>query len=839
MLETDGKFFLGRITDPTSGETTDEMLLYDGDDLTTHALVVGMTGSGKTGLCIDLLEETALNNIPALMIDPKGDITNTLLHFPDLLPADFAPWVNVDQARRDGKTVEEVAEKTADLWRNGLAGWDIGSERIRALKDSVHFSVYTPGSDSGLPISILASLAAPDIPWEGNEELLREQISGTVTALLGLTGMTDIDPVQSREHILLANIFENAWSQGKDLDLGELIMQTQSPPFEKLGFFEVDTFFPEKDRFKLAMNLNNIVASPGFQSWLEGEALDIERLMFDRDGRARHTVFYIAHLNDAERMFFVTLLFSSVETWMRTKRGTGSLRSLIYFDEIFGYLPPIGNPPSKEPMLRMLKQARAFGVGLVLASQNPVDIDYKAMSNAGTWFIGKLATEQDKNRLLDGLTSASGAGLNRSEYDRLISSVGKRVFLVRNVHEKAPAVFQTRWAMNYLAGPMTRNQIPALNELAGVGTFAPREAKPVSAKEEPAAAVVAAQTETAAASEPEVELPGTRTRSAVPAYIGEYFLPATQNLTDAVQQRGRSIPLGAQEHGILYRPVLLAQADVLFVNRKYNLDSKIVVTTLIEEPDERGHVRWEDFRTEAVDPRAFGRGPIPQSRFTALEQPLADSRIMKILKSDFVDWIYGEISATVKANETLMVYAGPDVDDAAFQKMCEKAAEDKQEVEIDKLEASYERKIESIETKLTREERELREDQADLDRSKQEEMTTYAETVFSFFGGRKRSLSSAMSKRGKRSRAEEDVEESIEEIAELKSDMAGLEAELKEAVGEIEAKWAEIAADVSEIRVSPYKKSIDVNLFGVAWFPYYMVQVRDDIEEFPAFGIEE
>ena len=469
MIDTQGKFYLGRLTEPDSGETTDEMLLYDGDDLTTHALVVGMTGSGKTGLCIDLLEETALNNIPALMIDPKGDITNTLLHFPDLLPADFAPWVNADQARREGKSVEDVAQKTADLWRNGLAGWDIERDRIQALKDSVHFSVYTPGSDAGLPISILASLAAPEIPWLGNEELLREQISGTVTALLGLTGMSDIDPVQSREHILLANIFENAWSQNKDLDLGELIMQTQSPPFDKLGFFEVNTFFPEKDRFKLAMNLNNIVASPGFQSWLEGEALDIGQLMYGSDGRARHTVFYIAHLNDHERMFFVTLLFSAVETWMRTKKGTGSLRSLIYFDEIFGYLPPVGNPPSKEPMLRMLKQARAFGVGLVLATQNPVDIDYKAMSNAGTWFIGKLGTEQDKNRLLDGLTSASGAGLSRGEYDKLISAIGKRVFLLRNVHEKAPALFQTRWAINYLAGPMTRTQIPALNELAGVG----------------------------------------------------------------------------------------------------------------------------------------------------------------------------------------------------------------------------------------------------------------------------------------------------------------------------------------------------------------------------------
>lgn len=834
MIDTDGKFFLGKITDPTTGETSDELMLYDGDDLTTHALVVGMTGSGKTGLCIDLLEETALKNIPALMIDPKGDITNTLLHFPDLLPADFAPWVNSDQARREGKTVDEVAQKTAELWRNGLAGWDIGSERIQALKDSVQFSIYTPGSDAGRPISILASLAAPDLPWQGNEELLREQITGTATALLSLTGMTDIDPVQSREHILLANIFENAWSQGRDLDLGELIMQTQSPPFEKLGFFDVNTFFPEKDRFKLAMNLNNIVASPGFQSWLEGEALDIESLMYDKEGKAKHTVFYIAHLNDQERMFFVTLLFSAVETWMRTKKGTSSLRSLIYFDEIFGYLPPVGNPPSKEPMLRLLKQARAFGVGLVLASQNPVDIDYKAMSNAGTWFIGKLGTEQDKNRLLDGLSSASGAGLKRSEYDKLISSIGKRVFLARNVHEKAPALFHTRWAMNYLAGPMTRTQIPALNKLAGVSVS---QTTLIEDDEAVVPAPVINQTPAEqAAEEITVELPGTRTPPSVPAHIGEYFLPATQNLADAARQRGRSIPIGAEEHGLIYHPVLLAQADVLYSNRKYELDEEMIVTALIEEPDERGFLRWEEHQLDKFDSRTLARDPAPQSRFGNLERPLSDGKSMRTLKSDFVDWIYGEVAAIVKANETLGVYAGPDVNETKFEEMCLEAAEEKQETEIDKLEARYRKKIDSLEKRLEREERELREDQADLDRSKEEEMTTYAETIFSFFGGRKRSLSSAMSKRGKRARAKEDVEESIEEIDSLKEDMSELEEELKNEVAEIEEKWAEIVKEVSEIRVTPYKKNIDITVFGVAWFPYYLVQVDQAFSEFPAFN---
>ncbi|HAY85335.1 MAG TPA: hypothetical protein DCY42_10575, partial [Chloroflexi bacterium] len=370
MIDTDGKFYLGK--DPK----TQKPVLYNPDDLTTHAVVVGMTGSGKTGLCIGLLEEAALQNIPAILIDPKGDITNALLHFPDLLPSDFQPWVNPDEARRAGQTLEQAAQAAAQSWREGLQEWQIGPERIQALKNAAHFAVYTPGSDAGIPISILASLKAPEIPWQGNQEILREKISGTVTALLGLVGMSDIDPVRSREHILLANIFEQAWSKNKDLNLGELIMQTQNPPFEKLGVMDLDTFFPEKERFSLSMLLNNILAAPAFQSWIQGEPLDIEALLWGPDDRPRHSVFYIAHLTDSERMFFITLLYSAIETWMRSQPGATSLRALVYFDEIFGYAPPISNPPTKTLLLRMLKQARAFGVGQILVTQNPVDLDY-------------------------------------------------------------------------------------------------------------------------------------------------------------------------------------------------------------------------------------------------------------------------------------------------------------------------------------------------------------------------------------------------------------------------------------------------------------------------------
>src|SRR5512136_330714 len=469
-METNGKFYLGRIYDSQQGKTTDQPLLYEPADLTVHAVVVGMTGSGKTGLCLDLLEEAALNHIPALMIDPKGDITNALLHFPNLLPQDFQPWVNPDQARRAGKTLEQASAEAAGLWKQGLADWGIDQQRLLTLSNSAQFAVYTPGSDAGIPVNILASLKAPTLDWDSNKETLRERINGTVTALLGLVGMENIDPVRSREHILLANIFENAWSQGKDLDLGELILQTQSPPFAKLGVFDINTFFPEKDRFSLAMLLNNILAAPAFQSWIEGQPLDVPTLLYTPEGKPRHSVFYISHLSDSERMFFITLLYSAVETWMRTQTGTTTLRALMYFDEIFGYLPPVANPPSKQPMLRMLKQARAFGVGQVLVTQNPVDVDYKALSNAGTWMIGKLQTDQDKQRLLDGLDSAMSGGLDRATYDQLISTLGKRVFLLHNVNAKDPATFQTRWAMNYLTGPLNRTQIPDLNELAGAST---------------------------------------------------------------------------------------------------------------------------------------------------------------------------------------------------------------------------------------------------------------------------------------------------------------------------------------------------------------------------------
>ncbi|GJM41178.1 MAG: hypothetical protein DHS20C20_14600 [Ardenticatenaceae bacterium] len=840
MLDTDGKFYLGRVVDAKTNEKTDTPLLYDPDDLVTHAVVVGMTGSGKTGLCLDLLEEAALNNVPALMIDPKGDITNALMHFPDLAPADFQPWINANEARREGKTVEQAAEETAALWRNGLAGWDIQPDRLQKLKESAQFSIYTPGSDAGLPVSILASLKAPDIAWNDNRELLREKISGTVTALLGLVGLRDIDPVRAKEHILLANIFEHAWSQGQDLDLASLIMQTQAPPFTKLGVFDVNTFFPEKDRFELAMMLNNILASPAFQTWIEGEPLDVASLLYQPDGRPRHTIFYIAHLSEAERMFFVTLLYSAVESWMRAQKGSTTLRALVYFDEIFGYLPPTANPPSKEPMLRMLKQARAFGVGMVLATQNPVDVDYKALSNAGTWFIGKLGTEQDKARLLDGLTTAASGGFDRRVYDDLISALGKRVFLLRNVHDKQPSLFQTRWAMNYLAGPVTRDQIPALNALAGVGNQLSviSEQSSVS-REQLAATTPALETPQSPISNPQSPaLPGEASKPGIPGRVEEYFLPQNLTLSEAAKQDGRSLPVSAKSAGILYQPVLLAQATVRFSNRRYNLDHEVWQTAVVPEPDRRGVVRWQDYESGAIDDRQLDRAPALDARFQMLETPLDDAKALSTLKKDFADWIYRGLEVEVKANEELKIYGGPNVSEDDFAEQCVDAAKEKSDAESKKAAAQYEKKIDSLEDKMKREERELAEDEAEYSQRKREEAVTHAETLFSLFSKRRRSVSSSMTKRRMTAKAKADIEESQDQIEEYQKEIVELEEEAEDALKEIKQKWEEIAQDTTTLPVTPAKSNINVALFGVAWLPHHIVQTDDDFILLPGFAQE-
>lgn len=459
-----GVFYMGRPYDLATKQAKPGWLLYDSKDLVTHAVCVGMTGSGKTGLCLALLEEAAIDNIPAIIIDPKGDLGNLMLTFPSLKGEDFQPWINEDDARKKGLAPAEYAQAQAELWAKGLASWQQDGARIQRLRDAADVVMYTPGSNAGLPVSILKSFSAPSADVLDDAELLRERISTTVTSLLGLLGL-EADPIQSREHILLSTILDQTWRKGQDLDLAALIQAIQAPPVSKIGVMDVDSFFPSKDRFALAMKLNNLLAAPGFQAWLEGEALDIQSMMYTPAGKPRLAIFSIAHLNDAERMFFVTLLLSQMVGWMRAQSGTTSLRALLYMDEIFGYFPPVSNPPSKLPLMTLLKQARAFGLGVVLATQNPVDLDYKGLANTGTWFIGRLQTERDKARVLEGLEGASssaGKKFDRGRMEQTLAALGNRIFLMNNVHEDEPVVFETRWCLSYLRGPLTRTQIKML-----------------------------------------------------------------------------------------------------------------------------------------------------------------------------------------------------------------------------------------------------------------------------------------------------------------------------------------------------------------------------------------
>lgn len=852
MPETN--FYLGKHFDPKTAKLTDKVLEYESADLTTHAVVTGMTGSGKTGLCIGLLEEAALQGIPAIMIDPKGDLTNLLLHFPELLPQDFHPWIDPEVARRADVTLEQAAEEAANSWRKGIDEWGMDQARIMDLKNAVDFAIYTPGSDAGIPVSVLSSLAAPNLDWESNREVLRERISSTVTALLGLVGMNDLDPIRSREHILLSNIFETHWSNKQDIELEELILQIQNPPFDKLGAFSVDTFFPQKDRMELAMVVNNILASPAFEAWREGQSLDIQSLLFTKDGRPRHSIFYLAHLSDGERMFFVTLLLSAVETWMRTQKGSTSLRALLYMDEIYGYLPPTANPPSKQPLLRMLKQARAFGLGLLLATQNPVDMDYKALSNTGTWFIGKLQTERDKNRLLDGLESLAG-GISRATMDKLISSIGKRVFVMNNVNEKAPVLFQTRWVMNFLAGPMTRQQIPDLNNLvnakatpqskpqvasAPVIDSLPKQKPPVE-HVQPVAVPTSTQTENRPSSVANRQSNGggTSTKPPVPAGVREYYLPQNYSLSEALQAAKRNQSYGGSIQGTIYRPLLLASAQVRLLDRKFGVDAEMAKTSLVTSLDRRGIVRWEEFPYAGPSIDKIETMPVDSARYASIEAPLNDSKLMTALQKDFTDWVFRNSEVTARANTKLKVFAGPDTTAADFMKQCADAARELCDAEIEKKTSAIEKKIRSIESKLGKEESDLREDQAELQNRNIESYANLAELGASLFGlTRKKSVTTQFSKHRLAQSAKAQVQESQETIARLSNELEVLEKERDSLEAEINNRWGSIVSDFDEVSIKPKKTDIYVNIFGVAWMPYYIVQAGGESFELPAFGAE-
>jgi DNA helicase HerA-like ATPase len=788
-----GRFYLGREYDPETRKADGGLLLYDSKDLVTHGVVLGMTGSGKTGLCLAILEEAAMDDIPAIVIDPKGDISNLLLTFPDLDGKSFRPWINEDDAAKKGLTPDEHAGKTAELWKNGLAEWGQTPDRIRQLRDKVDITIFTPGSRAGIPVSILSSLEAPPFEIMDDGELLGERIESTVSSLLSLVGVA-ADPIQSHEAVLLATIFQSEWTAGRNLTLESLIRHIQSPSFDKVGVIDLESFLPEKSRQPLALKFNNLLASPGFASWLDGPPLDVARMLHTPAGKPRVSIFSIAHLGDAERMFFTSLLLNQILGWMRAQNGTTSLRALLYMDEIFGYLPPTANPPSKRPLMTILKQGRAFGLGCLLATQNPVDLDYKALSNIGSWFLGRLQTERDKLRVLDGLEGAAGsqnAGFNRASMERLISGLGNRVFLMNNVHEDGPVLFHVRWVMSYLTGPLARGQIKTLMD--------PRRAE-FATTADPAAAPEANPMAMPGAPAPAE----AGTRPAVGAGVRELFAgPAS----------------GTAE--IIYHPYLLRSATVHFSSARTGVDESREVRLV--NPVLAGGIDWE---TALDAPAATADKPAEGAGFTSLPGYAMNAANYKQVEKDFAEWLYRNERAVVFSCPSLKTWSKPGESEGDFRVRLTHQAHEARDAAVEKLRAAATKKIETLQTRLRGAEAKLAKEKAEAGAAKMQAGVSMIGGILGTLMGRKTGLttltrgSSAIGKATSAYKQQQDVAAAGARVDDIAGEIRGIETELEDGISRIAADYDPAQLKLETETLKPTRTDIKVQPATLLWLPF-------------------
>ena len=844
-----GAFYLGREFDLSARRLRDELLLYDSKDLTTHAVCVGMTGSGKTGLCLGLLEEAAIDGVPAIAIDPKGDLGNLLLTFPELKPEDFLPWIDPAAAAREGKTPEEFAAETAKRWRQGLAQWGQGPERIARFREAADIAIYTPGSSAGLPLTPLRSFDAPPAAVRDDGDLLRERVTSAVSGLLGLIGV-NADPVRSREHILLANLLTLAWQQGQGLTIPDLIRQVQSPPIATVGVVDLETFFPTRQRAELALALNNLLASPTFAGWMEGEPLDIQRLLYTDAGGPRLSIVSIAHLSDAERMFFVTLLLGEVLAWVRAQAGTSSLRALLYMDEIQGYFPPVANPPSKAPMLTLLKQARAFGLGVVLATQNPVDLDYKGLSNTGTWFIGRLQTERDKARVLEGLEGASaqaGAAFDRQQMEQTLAALGQRVFLMNNVHEDRPVIFQTRWALSYLRGPLTRTQIRQLTEqrLAAKGqggeasgtTSAPSSPPQVvgSATPEdvllpddlfadaavpgdappkaqasrgplPTSSLPAAPSEVSAASSP------SGMRPILPAEAGECFL-VTKTATPGETAS--------------YRPALLARARLHFVQSRSQVDHWEELALLCPlTSDDLPNPLWnhaqliEPGKLHTVDESVKG------ATFAAPPAEVLRAKSYSGFATKLKDYLYRNRTLTLHRSPELKMVSRPGESERDFRARAAQVAREHRDEAKEHLQSRYASKLDTLQRKIHTAEARVAREKSELQQASLATTVSLGESIFGSLFGRKLLSRTNVSRASRTVRGLGRARQQQADVAQAEAALARLLEERAELGRELEQELAKIAHDfhpdrlkLEPVVIRPRKSDIQAEPVRLVWIP--------------------
>lgn len=776
-----GELYLGRET------TTDEPVIYEADNLTTHGVIVGMTGSGKTGLGIDLIEEALLNGISCLVIDPKGDMGNLALNFPGLGADDFAPWVDEATAAKEGKTVPEMAADTAAMWKEGLEGHGIDPERMRRLADAAEVTIYTPGSAAGVGLNVLGSLRAPELDWSTDSEVIRDEISAFVSSLLVLAGV-ESDPVSGQEHILLATIIEHFWKEGRDLDLASLVGQIPSPPFRKMGVFDVDTFFPEKERMQLALKLNGLLASPSFASWMEGRPLDIEELIGGEQTKA--AVIYMSHLSDEERQFLVTLLLGKTVTWIRSQPGTSELRALIYMDEVFGFAPPTREPPSKTPILTILKQARAHGVGMVLSTQNPVDVDYKAMSNAGTWMVGRLQTENDKKRILEGLASASG-DIDIKVIDKQISDLEKRQFVLHSTKSAEPRLFETRWAMSYLAGPLTRDQVTELMKDQRQST--PR---PVSdTTDATPAADVPAATQT-----PDVA-------DGVPAFFLDPAAPWASEV-------------GADPTATTFRPGAAATVQLVYDDTKAELNHTETYEGVIFPLD--GTVDVSDVISIDHDPRDFRADAPAGAEFAGLEAKVGTKTFWSGVESDLKNHLIAHRPLTIHKNEALKLYSRVGESEAEFRARCAQEAESVSDGELAKLKDSFQVKIDKVRADIAAAQTRYQEADAVAAAKSQENLLgTAGDLLGAFLGGKSGStaLNKAASRRTATAKASAKADSAAAKYHAKTAELEELEQELAAEVGDIVAKHQGLADQIETVDIPLEKTDVRIADLKLIWIP--------------------
>jgi hypothetical protein len=785
-------FHLGFRLDPQTGKPGADRLTVESADLTTHGVIVGMTGSGKTGLAVVLIEEALLAGVPCLLLDPKGDLGNLALVFPDLAPASFKPWVNEAEAQAEGLTVDELAARTATVWREGLERQGMGPERLQALRAAADVTIYTPGSTAGVPLNVVGSLRAPALSWETEAEALRDEIDGTVTSLLSLVGIA-ADPLSSREHVLLSNLLENAWRAGQSLDLGGLIAQIQTPPLRKLGVFELDAFFPPKDRTALAFKLNALAASPTFAAWDEGDPLDPQSLLFTAEGKPRAAVVYLAHLSDEERMFVVTLVLSKLVTWMRGQPGAPDLRVLAYMDEVYGFVPPTAAPPAKKPILTIFKQGRAFGVGMVLSTQNPVDLDYKAMSNAGTWLVGRLQTENDKARVLEGLRSAAG-GTDVAALDAALGGLGKRQFLLVSAKSSQPALFGTRWAMAYLRGPLTKDQVAALKPAA--------PARPPAVETAPAAAPAAA-----ASADTTPVAPGVA--AGVPVF---HLDPAAAYAAD----------VGAVPGGTRLRPALAVRCSLRYDDAKAGLDELQEWEAIVPVSD--GAVDVAAAKEVDYDARDFRPDPPAGAVYTLTSAPLGEASFFAKTADEIERRLVDGRPLEVFRNAALKLYSRPGESREQFAARCAEAAQAKADEQVAKISERLEARRERLQDALMTAQQQLAEAAAEAQARQQQQLAAGAGALLgALFGGRSRSraLSQMLGGSGGATgaRAQARARAAQAKAQDKAADLAALEQELAAEIAEITAKWDATAAEIETVPIRLESSDVRVTETALVWIP--------------------